>query len=267
MMDITVCGAIPPYNTLLGGKLVALLMASPEVVAAYEKRYGESASVIASSMAGRPIRRLPHLVFLGTTSLYGIGSSQYNRVRMPASEAGGPLDAELRYLELGRTVGFGSFHFSIDTLAEFEQMWSQGHSGRLVHSIFGEGVNPRLRKIRDALDAVGLNSERILHHGDRRIIYGVPLATNFREVLTGREDVPKSIFPMDDPSRVTRVIGDFWLRRWVAQRIENPALLEEIASHTLTYPVKHGARVCVPTLENDNELPLFDQENSYGMAE
>lgn len=32
MMEITVCGAVPPYNHLLAGKLACLLMASPRIV-------------------------------------------------------------------------------------------------------------------------------------------------------------------------------------------------------------------------------------------
>ena len=51
--DLTVCGAVPPYNEVLGGKLVAMLLVSPETVEEYRRRYGGSASVIASSMAGR----------------------------------------------------------------------------------------------------------------------------------------------------------------------------------------------------------------------
>ena len=31
MMDITVCGAVAPYNALLGGKLICMLLTSPEV--------------------------------------------------------------------------------------------------------------------------------------------------------------------------------------------------------------------------------------------
>jgi hypothetical protein len=61
---------VPPYNELLGGKLVAMLMTSPEVVLEYRRRYGGIPSVIASSMAGRPVVRPADLVFLGTTSLY-----------------------------------------------------------------------------------------------------------------------------------------------------------------------------------------------------
>ena len=82
MMDIVVCGAVAPYNALLGGKLVCLLLTSPEVVQFYRQRYGEQASVIASSMKGDVVKRPPNLVMLATTSLYGVGSSQYiNRVR------------------------------------------------------------------------------------------------------------------------------------------------------------------------------------------
>ncbi|MGF1614539.1 MAG: Druantia anti-phage system protein DruA [Gammaproteobacteria bacterium] len=64
MMEITVCGAVPPYNHLLGGKLVCLLMISPQVVRHYRERYSDVISVIASQMAGRPITKKPHLAFL-----------------------------------------------------------------------------------------------------------------------------------------------------------------------------------------------------------
>jgi len=40
MMDITTCGAVAPYNHLLGGKLVSMLICSPEVVEYYKDKYG-----------------------------------------------------------------------------------------------------------------------------------------------------------------------------------------------------------------------------------
>src|SRR6266511_255914 len=60
--DLTVCGAVAPYNALLGGKLVSMLAVSPSVVRAYHRRYADYSSEIASSMAGRPIRRRTNLV-------------------------------------------------------------------------------------------------------------------------------------------------------------------------------------------------------------
>lgn len=41
VLDITVCGAVAPYSELLGGKLVAMLLTSPEVVRLYSQRYGK----------------------------------------------------------------------------------------------------------------------------------------------------------------------------------------------------------------------------------
>ena len=46
MMDITTCGAVPPYSEVLAGKLVALLMASPQAIADYQERYHDSPSQI-----------------------------------------------------------------------------------------------------------------------------------------------------------------------------------------------------------------------------
>jgi hypothetical protein len=48
MMNIMVCGAIPPYNHLLGGKLVGMAVAGPEVISEYQRKYEESISNIAS---------------------------------------------------------------------------------------------------------------------------------------------------------------------------------------------------------------------------
>jgi hypothetical protein len=52
--DLTVCGAVPPYNEILAGKLVAMLMASPQMVAEYRRRYGGTPSVIAPHPALSP---------------------------------------------------------------------------------------------------------------------------------------------------------------------------------------------------------------------
>src|SRR5439155_25053832 len=155
MLDIVVCGAVPPYNAILGGKLVSLLMASPEVIEVYAKRYADSESIIASSMAGRPVRRRPQLVILNTTSLYGVASSQYNRLTIPAEEIGGSPGESVRFERLGRTVGFGSFHLSRESVTQIDRLLAQSQKGRPVNSLFGEGVNPRMRKIRAGLDAIG----------------------------------------------------------------------------------------------------------------
>ena len=107
LADISVCGALPPYNEILGGKLVSMLLVSPEVVAAYRNRYKDAQSIIASSMAGRPVVRSPRLVCLTTTSLYGAGSSQYNRIAIPCEKAGGSLTSRFGTSVLGKRWDLG----------------------------------------------------------------------------------------------------------------------------------------------------------------
>jgi len=112
MMDIIVCGAIPPYAEMLGGKLVAMLMASPQVVREYRASYGDQPSEIVSRVAGTRVVRPADLVFLTTTSLYHVGSSQYERIRIP-----GPRNNH--YLRVDRPHGGLRFHHPVIRVHRF----------------------------------------------------------------------------------------------------------------------------------------------------
>lgn len=258
MADISVCGAIPPYNPILGGKLVSMLAASPEVVEAYTNKYFNAESEIASSIAGRPIIRPSALVYLGTTSLYGVGSSQYNRVRTPAKVVNGRVEDEIRYIELGKSQAFGTSQFSEGTVKALVSLVQQSHNGQKVNSIFGEGVSPKLRKIRDGMGVLNLPIEMLLKHGRHRIVYGVPLIRNLREYLLGMDDEPDFIFAIGGKESTSR-ISKWWIERWLQRRIENDEVIENIDSHTLVFPIKHGARVTLPRRRDESrQLPLFD---------
>jgi len=211
-------------------------------------------------MAGRPINRKPRLVLLNTTSLYGVASSQYNRLTIPANEVGGRSDDVLQFKPLGRTVGWGSFHFSGDTVDEIERLLSQNEHGRAVNSIFGEGVNPRMRKIRAGLDAIGFPSDAVLNHGSPRLVYGVPLARNFKEILLGLSDTPQYLVASTCHEKRSTQIADFWMRRWLSRRVENESILADVENHSLLYPIQHGARVVLPSFEDDQGTLFAEQE-------
>jgi hypothetical protein len=257
MADISVCGAVAPYNQVLGGKLVSMLAASPEVIAAYRNKYVEHESEIASAMAGRPIVRPSQLVFLGTTSLYGVGSSQYNRLRMTAERIGGAPGECLAYLEIGKSEAYGTSHFSSDTVDALVALVQQSCNGARVNSIFGEGVSPKLRKIRAGLDALNFPADGLLQHGRHRIVYGVPLVRNLREFLLGMDDEPKYIFDMAAPIQGTKEIVQWWTERWLSKRIESDDVLARVEEHTLVRPMRHGARVVLPSVE-DRQGSLFE---------
>lgn len=252
MLDITVCGAVAPYNSLLGGKLICMLLCSPEVTQYYAKRYGNQISIIASAMKGEPVVRKPKLVLLCTTSLYAVGSSQYNRVKIPLREIGIDSAESVVYKDLGHSHGFGTYHFSRQTVQLGSTLNSRKKEGRRVNSIFGEGVNPLMRKIRESLDFVGLDSEGLLQHGNKRVTYGIELATNFREILLGRAGKPDYLIPQKKTAEQTARIADYWRRRWLLQRIARPEILDEVAKHISSiHPPSHGA---VVPLEIEGEV-------------
>lgn len=255
MMDIIVCGAIAPYNALLGGKLVSMMMCSPEVIEMYSHKYGDAVSIIASSMKGKRVVRSPKLVFLSTTSLYGTNSSQYNRIKLPCEALGGDKGCSIEFKEIGKSEGYGSYQFSNTTLELMEILLARGQKGRRVNSIFGEGVNPRMRKIRDGLGLIGVSPDELLLHGNPRIVYAVKLANNFREVLMGLSDKPQYLVPLKKASQKTAAIANYWWKRWLCERIKRSDIIAQVSGHTLSYPITHGARV--PMSADDGNLSLF----------
>lgn len=211
--DVSVCGAVHPYNELLGGKLVALLLTSTEVRNAYAERYGGQTSVIASQMAGRRITKPAKLRILTTTSLYGVGSSQYNRLVLRASDHSDlPYDVTWRAIGKSLTGGFGTLHLGRDTAHALRSMAIARHDSRRVNNRFGEGTSPRLRQIREGLDALGLKSDAILHHATPRIFYGCELSPRARDALLGLR-TPEA----ESPS--ARDLAEAWRRRWLTNRI------------------------------------------------
>jgi hypothetical protein len=246
--DLTVCGAVPPYSQLLGGKLVSMLSVSPAIVRAYHERYRDHPSEIASSLAGRPIHRRSHLVFIGTTSLYGSGSSQYNRIRIPSEVLRGRADVVFR--ELGRSRSFGTSHLSSGAVAALVRLAEQSRNGARVNSIFGEGVNPKLRKVRAGIDLLDWPSDDLLQHRRRRIVYGVTLVENLLPYLLGIDTEPKYVFRPSLHNDVD-AINEWWRTRWLTERSRSPDVLRAVARHTHSRPTRHGARV---------ELPLVDEE-------
>jgi len=254
--DLTVCGAVPPYNALLGGKLVAMLAASPEVVLEYKRRYQTLPSIIASSMAGRAIVRPANLVFIGTTSLYGERPNQYDRTSYPARIVGGPTDESVRYryltsLERSRTSGVGTFQFGRDTKAAIEKFTSSTTNGRRVNNVFGEGTSPKLRSLRDGLNALGISSDEMLQHGIEKVVYGATMVSNTSRYLLRLDELPQYLFALDEAQASTTKIAQHWFERWASPRIGRSETEQKLLAHTLVRPIRHGARVVLPSNDED----------------
>lgn len=251
--DLSVCGALPPYSALAAGKLVAMLASGPTVLNSYIERYSRP-SEIASSIAGRPIVKDARLAYIGTTSLYGSGSSQYNRLFWPASVLGGDAAGRAGYFRIGMSRSYGTSQFSGVTVASLMRLAEVFEGTSRVNSIFGEGVNPRMRKVRSGLDVLGWPGDALLKHGRQRIVYGCPLVSNLADFAIGIDRDPDYLLDpsiQDDATRLT----DWWFERWAAKRASQASVLESVASHTLIHPRSHGA--IVPTPVHDDPDRLF----------
>jgi hypothetical protein len=253
--DLIVCGSVPPYSEILGGKLVAMLAASPDMVQCYRERYAGFPSIIASSMAGRAVVRPANLAFIGTTSLYGLRPSQYDRAGYPATASGARPGDSICYRYLARTEGFGSSQISARTFEHLERYMRQteGRKSR-ANNVFGEGANPRFRALRESLDRLGLPSVEILRHGQAKCVYGVRLASNVRDYLLKLDNEPTYLFNPECGSAAGQ-IASHWLRRWVLPRIADRDLVGRVLAHSTALPVRHGARVALP--EDDLDQPLL----------
>lgn len=251
--DLSVCGALPPYSALAAGKLVAMLASGPTVLNSYITRYSRP-SEIASSIAGRPIVKDARLAYIGTTSLYGSGSSQYNRLFWPASVLGGDAIGKSGYFRIGMSRSYGTSQFSSVTVASLMRLGEVFEGTSRVNSIFGEGVNPRMRKVRSGLDVLGWPGDALLKHGRQRIVYGCSLVSNLTDFALGIDRDPDYLVDpsmQDDATRLT----DWWFERWAAKRASQASVLDSIAAHTLVHPRCHGA--IVPTPFHDDPDRLF----------
>ena len=270
MMDISICGAVAPYNHLIGGKLVSMMIASPEVTKYLKDKYGEYPSEIASSIAARKIVRKPEIVFYCTTSLYGKSLNQYTRSSIDLKYVGGVPEkidgnriSNLNYKKLAsKTGGHGTYHISKKTT-----LWARECQERIsteedvrtptAHSIFGEGVNPHFRMIISVFNKLGYPGDEIMQHKTERVIYCVKLISNLFPYLFGLHKTARYFLPQTRLKYRSEKISDYWIERWLEKRITNKTVIARVREHTLAYPVTHGARVTLPELDDDDYGPLF----------
>ncbi|HEX4077486.1 MAG TPA: Druantia anti-phage system protein DruA [Rhizomicrobium sp.] len=94
ILDAYVLGAVPPYNMILGGKLVSCLVRSQEIRDDFAARYGKTRGIISRKKKGA------QLAVVTTSSSLG-RSSVYNRLK---------LAEQAYFTSIGYTQGWGHFH-------------------------------------------------------------------------------------------------------------------------------------------------------------
>jgi Domain of unknown function (DUF4338) len=204
-MDAYVLGALPPYNNLLGGKLISYILASNEVRLIFERKYKGKITNISQRKANR-------LACIFTTSLYG-KSSQYNRIK---------YNNKLLYIPIGKTKGYGTLHLTEETFSAMRDLLVNRDIS--VTNRFGDGPIWRMRVIRTAAEILGFNSDFLLKHSFQREIYAVPLASNCKAFLQGKS---KNLNYFNLPSED---LVSFWKKRWLTGRRTNKDVKRAVLS-------------------------------------
>lgn len=199
VMDAYVLGAIPPYNSLLGGKLVACLIRTREIRDAFRKKYAGKRGVISKR------RKNPHLVLVTTTSALG-KSAVLDRLKL----------GETVYFEsLGFTSGWGTFHISDELFALVRRYLSLANHPYASGHRFGDGPNWKLRSVRQAMVMLGIE-QNLLNHGVPREVFACWFAQNGRGILS-RRDIRR---PYCRGLKSVAEVAELAKKRWIIPRAE-----------------------------------------------
>lgn len=189
-------GALPPYNKLLGGKLVASLLACKKIRAEFEAKYRDRQTLIEN-------RVIPNrLLFITTTGAFG-KSPIYQRLSYQQQK--------LSFF-LGYTQGFGSFHIPDDIYRGMLDYLSS--LGIDITRGYGSGPSRKMRLISMSMSHLGFSCRA--RHGIKRGLYLLTSLKNLKEVVS--EDTPPRYVKLS-----VEDLSDFWKERWIVPRLKDRA--------------------------------------------
>ena len=186
---------MPPYNQVLGGKLVSMLLLCHRIRHDFRKKYKDKKTVL------RRRYLPPRLLFFTTTGAFG-KSSIYNRLKFN--------DESLTEF-IGFTKGCGGFHIPnslFEEIVEFLEM-----KGVPTNRGFGTGPSRKMRLIDVGMRNLGYKKGNA--HQIYRAIYLFPTVSNVREMVQGKHTQPRW------KTQNTRDITEFWKHRWGLKRAAN----------------------------------------------
>lgn len=173
VMDAYVLGAVPPYSSLLCGKLIAMLVLSNEVRRTFRQKYAGQRALISGQV------RPPYLALVTTTSALG-RSSIYNRIR---------IDGFDYWQSVGYTNGWGDFHFSngvYSSIRAYAERWCKPTA---KNGAWGDGFRNKREVVRKCLTKISLSTD-LACHGIQREVFCAPLGGDALRFLRGQVSRP-----------------------------------------------------------------------------
>lgn len=186
-----ILGAVPPYNKILGSKLVALTTMFPKVRELFREKYKNNQTVISDK------HKLPELAFIDTYGAFQ-KSAIYTRL--------------LNWKFVDYTKGQSHIHLTAN--GSWETVKKFVPEDRFDSYKYGQGSNWKLRTLRIGLENLGFDEE-LLSIGWKRAYYVCPLVTNWREFLSMKHNEPIFL----EHTEIDLI--NEWRNRWVMPRLEN----------------------------------------------
>jgi hypothetical protein len=184
-------GALPPYNYLIGGKMVSLSITSNEIREIYKNKYQGKKTYLKN-------RELDtDLLFLTTTSAFG-RSSIYNRLK---------FKDQIVAISLGYTKGSGSFHIFKDLYKDIKNFLQE--KGINTDTSFGNGPSKKVKLLKKAFKMLGLPDYS--YHNLKREFFLFPLVSNLYDVIH------KKVSP-NYYDRPLKELLLYWKERWCLPR-------------------------------------------------
>jgi len=188
-MDASLCMALPPYNQLLVGKLVAMLAVSESLSKEFERRYRSK------------------LLAVATTCATGLHCPIFNRIMI---RSGG------LYRRIGETTGYTGMIFSEKTVTAARGL-IKNH--RLAKNC---SMWNTTRILKTALTYCGLRAAPLFQVGNRKGVYIALLDTRSRERLM----IGKALDDRDMINDVSAI--EFWRNKILPRRLKDPETMRKI---------------------------------------
>ena len=173
-IELSICGAAPPFGPLRVGKLMALLALSDEALGqwGYDRPLGEIARMVFQEEVRDAVPN-PGPLAVFTSGLYPGHSAQYNRARI----------GKFRWKRIGATSGYGSSHISVETTGAIDEFNNLSDGYSHITRTFGEGSGARFRAVGRAIGRLGIPDLR--KHNVNRPVYAAALVPDVLGVLLG----------------------------------------------------------------------------------
>ena len=200
VVELSCAVAIPPYNLLCTGKLIALVALSSELVQYYGEKYNDVNS---------------YVLVLGT-GLYGKNCTLFNRLK---------LEGEQAYEYLGNTRGFTHIHISPMLYEKIEKLANISRLHFYKGSQFF--TNRRLKNIESVFYQMKTPYRKLLILPLTKAVFAASTAPNFVDYLLGKQE--KAIHK----THGVESLVSSWKSRWMEMRMNKPEIAAAIRNFSL----------------------------------